>query len=257
MPYLVGAGNELQAAALAFIDRIDTTIVLTEADVLLGNRLFAPAVEAYLLLREPMRTALFRGAEEQYSLVEQHLTLAMPQLSARLGFAGGFPRAERVFMTDAGRRTLLEQYDAVSRRYGDNVRFDIRQQLKEGVKRGETFDQLTRRIVRHVAPPSEFPVALGNRYWDQARRIVRTEVMNAYNQATVDAVKELARVEPELQLRWLAAIDGRTCSVCRSMDGVAIGAFESFSAGPPPAHPNCRCIVTAWMSEWSQQRRAA
>jgi hypothetical protein len=72
-------------------------------------------------------------------------------------------------------------------------------------------------------------------------------------------------------MRWDASYDRRRCPICASLDGTLIptkrgekfmakweGAKgKNFSAKyqQPPAHPNCRCVLTPWREEWEEFAR--
>lgn len=43
--------------------------------------------------------------------------------------------------------------------------------------------------------------------------------------------------------QWQAVLDPRTCPVCRQLDGTTSETLAGFQYGPPPQHPNCRCIA--------------
>jgi len=83
-------------------------------------------------------------------------------------------------------------------------------------------------------------------------RIVRTEVMRAYNIGHQRSVIALAKNDPEVVKRWDSSLDRRGCQVCRSLDGEVRKPTEKFSTGIqyPPQHPHCRCTVVAWKEHW-------
>lgn len=43
--------------------------------------------------------------------------------------------------------------------------------------------------------------------------------------------------------QWQAILDPATCAVCRGLDGSTSETLTGFQYGPPPQHPNCRCIA--------------
>lgn len=170
-----------------------------------------------------------------------------------------------------GDRYLIPQYRNSAARYGKDMAADIRQQLAIGVAKGETFDEMTSRLVRMRGPRGlvslrgmqgsakayHEDIAEGlfvrYRYW--AERIVRTEGMNAYNEHHLNGLRAADADDPGYQKRWDASIDGRTCPICRDLDGTVADIDKPFP-GPlrlmhPPAHPNDRCTVTPWRREWS------
>jgi hypothetical protein len=43
--------------------------------------------------------------------------------------------------------------------------------------------------------------------------------------------------------RWNAILDPKTCPICRPLHNTTAEAPWSFPEGPPPVHPQCRCVV--------------
>lgn len=72
----------------------------------------------------------------------------------------------------------------------------------------------------------------------RAAVIARTETMRAYNAGAVAGIREAGADRVE----WIATEDERTCPICSPRDG------QTYPVGEVdvPAHPRCRCIVTAW-----------
>jgi hypothetical protein len=99
----------------------------------------------------------------------------------------------------------------------------------------------------------------------RARTLARTEISNSHATAALDRY-EAAGVDTVSHGEWLATDDSRTCPICERLDGreftigrMRTGTFEFDATGRedvpdslsgtyqlrPPAHPNCRCAVTA------------
>lgn len=88
----------------------------------------------------------------------------------------------------------------------------------------------------------------------RAELIARTETMTALNEGRAAMIQEVVEtglvLETELIKTWATAKDERVCPVCGPMDGESIGRNETFvlpdatEIEQPPAHPNCRCVVT-------------
>ncbi|WP_298594773.1 minor capsid protein [uncultured Mitsuokella sp.] len=74
-----------------------------------------------------------------------------------------------------------------------------------------------------------------------ATRLVRTELNYVQNQAALDSIKD-AGME---YYRFMATLDRRTSSICRSKDGMVFP-VEDASPGEnmPPLHPRCRSIIS-------------
>ncbi len=164
-------------------------------------------------------------------------------------------------------KTMIGRNKASAKRYAGQVGIDLRRQIAIGMIRGETTRQMVKRL---VGPGSQLklgkidilPQAAGliaerqfrkYQYW--AERIVRTEVINSYNQAADDAIEYVAKIDDRIQRKWDAANDYRACPDCAALDQEVTGVDGTFTGGvsSPPLHPNCRCSVVAWRSDWDEQ----
>lgn len=170
-----------------------------------------------------------------------------------------------------GDRLMLRRHAKSARRYGRAVRADLVRELAISRARGESIDQATNRLMKRM------PKLFDGHRW-KAERLVRTETMHAYNVVQRDAILEMNRQDPSVLARWDSSLDRRSCKECRALDGtvVDISAGREFKAswkeakqGPrravmrtrrvsrdqPPAHPNCRCVLTPWRREWGDPPR--
>lgn len=170
-------------------------------------------------------------------------------------------------------RLHLERFSRASSKWSTAVQSDIRRQLTIGMLRGENVGQMAARLtgtgargaarVNALAAPDQAKVvsqAMWKRYQYQARRLVRTEVIHAYNEHATDQIQQLEQEDgPGWGKRWVAELDSRVCIYCRRLDGVTVGPNEDFPGalpGAPPLHPQCRCTVVAWHRRWSGSRGA-
>lgn len=171
-----------------------------------------------------------------------------------------------------GKKTLWPTFQNSASRYVGQVGEDIRKQLAIGLVRGETIDQLTDRLAK-LGGPKGFVYLRGRpgvpgakaeviaeglfrRYRHWAERLAVTETVNAYNSVAMLGMDELQEHDPGYFKRWDAAIDGRTCVLCRYYDDLVVPLDKSFTRGVdhPPLHPRCRCAVVVWRKEWSEAR---
>lgn len=131
----------------------------------------------------------------------------------------------------------------IARKYASSVTADIRHQLTKGVIHGESFAQMTKRLTGDK---------LGSKYAYWAERIVRTEIIDAYNMQAQDSIKQIYKTDDRIRQIWNASLDRRTCYMCETLDGEVRSLGENFTGGieAPPAHPNCRCILSAWREDW-------
>lgn len=167
-----------------------------------------------------------------------------------------------------GEKAVWKRFETSAARYAGQVGKDIQKQLAIGVVKGETVDQLTKRLAKMGGPKgwvnvqgmganakAEFIAeGLFSKYRHYAERLVRTEVVNAYNSFALDGMEELNKEDPGYMKRWDAAIDGRTCVLCASYDDLVRKLDEPFKDGiqQPPAHSNCRCAQVVWRKEWTE-----
>lgn len=105
-----------------------------------------------------------------------------------------------------------------------------------GVIEGDTTQQMVRRLRASESTTRR-----------SAEALVRTHVNHVANQARGQLYK--ANEDIIDGLRWTATLDGRTSHICRARDGQVFPVDD----GPrPPAHPNCRSIMTPVLKSWAQ-----
>lgn len=86
----------------------------------------------------------------------------------------------------------------------------------------------------------------------RAKRIARTETIDAYSQGLEDSwqmAKEAGYIEQPLK-EWVELTDSpRTCKICRGLAGQRVPVGKPFVSDVigeverPPAHPHCRCTM--------------
>lgn len=112
-----------------------------------------------------------------------------------------------------------------------NDRLFLNQNILQGISNGDTTAQIVSRIMGRRGTFSASRAA--------AERLVRTAVNHTTNQAREVLFAENS--DALEGLRWTAVLDSRTSIICSSRDGEIFPVGE----GPrPPAHPNCRSIMT-------------
>lgn len=124
---------------------------------------------------------------------------------------------------------------------GDRAWEEAREQLAEGVRRGESVPALAARVreAADLAAP-------------QASVVARTETVSAFNAASITTARSLG---VELEKQWIATNDARTRDSHRAADGQRVALGEAFTvggagmdhpgdpSGPPEEVVNCRCTV--------------
>lgn len=103
---------------------------------------------------------------------------------------------------------------------------------------------------------SEIMEYVDGREW-KAREIMRTELLNAYNEAALVSLQESAKELPGLKKQWLATLDGRTGQDSIALNGQIREVDKPFDyAGKPidrpPTRPNCRCRVIPYKEDWEK-----
>jgi hypothetical protein len=175
------------------------------------------------------------------------------------------PQIDTAAILARGERVLWKQHARSAARYAGNVGDDIRHLFAVGLAKHETFEQLVTRLRRvgggrgvGLAGDASGEIADGlfRRYKFQADRLVRTELMHAYNVQHSDAIEAVNELRPEDEdpwlRRWDAAADVVTCPLCKELDHTVTTIEGVFRYGikNPPAHPHCRCVVLAWLARW-------
>lgn len=174
----------------------------------------------------------------------------------------------------AGKNLVIDRYPKSAARYAGQVKDDLKLQFGIGLARGETIEQLTKRIANistfKTAVDANHPehaakamaAGLSRRYENWANRLVRTELVNSYNYTATQGIKKAHEMDDRVVMVWDAANDMRVCPACRDMHGRNImpGAKGGFfskvinkGVDYPPLHPYCRCAVVAWMAEWGTE----
>ncbi len=187
---------------------------------------------------------------------------------------GVAPSLTMALEVDRGENWRIRHYRTSAARYAGRVRSDIQRQFATGVALRETFDEMTNRLRRLGGPRGmvalrgiagepgavvqQIEEGLFRRYRHWASRLVRTEMIAAYNRHHHWQLEEHEKTDPGWLLRWDASQDARTCVVCAGLHGKEIALDGQFDATReqvrhPPAHPNCRCAAVAWREEWNEE----
>jgi len=164
---------------------------------------------------------------------------------------------DRAAILSAGNKLLVKKYPASAARYAGKIRDDVKRHLAVGTLQQKTITQMANGMYAEI--PGVFKSAKFN-----AMRLVRTEVMNNYNDAHYQGLLEANEEDDEVKMRWDASYDPRRCPECASLDGKIVEVDKDFnaewntSAGVaksrrhrrPPAHPQCRCVLVPWIDDW-------
>lgn len=262
-PVLREAEKELERDLVSWMGRLDGSERFTAQQMRVALVQVRRALRAVEKAVPALRKGLRGGAAKAAALAQAHLQREAAFFSVRFGKSlNPIPLLEAGKVID---KTLLDRFEASIRRWPANVRADIRKKLAISLLKYETVEQMQRRLVGRSAKyltgrtPEEKARVVSRVLWSRAeadaRRIVRTEVINAYNATKMDMIDELSREDPKWGKRWDAALDGRTCPNCRALDHVIVPNGKPFpgNVDAPPLHPNCRCAVVAWHFDWEEK----
>lgn len=128
-------------------------------------------------------------------------------------------------------------------RQADDTAFRFAAAVRQGVANGETQERIVARVIGRTGEPGVLDVSRR-----QVRALVHSSVMSAANEARMAVYRKNSRFMAGV--RWLSTLDSHTCKTCAALDGQA----WDFDGKPlkgtsmrlrfPPAHANCRCVVS-------------
>lgn len=225
------------------------------------------AIDELTGLEPQLAQAMLHGSDRSGMLATRHVQQELAAFSKLFGHEQRpIPLVQAAIIAE-GRRTLMQRYERSARRYAGAIGEDIRRQLAVGVLKGENIRQLTARLAgrrqfQGAIDASTAAQAIAGRQFDKYRawaaRLVRTEMINAYNLHADNAIDEVHKADHRIMRRWNASLDARSCVSCRRLDNVVVGINEAFPGNidAPPLHPNCRCAVSVWRSDWDEGRGA-
>lgn len=194
------------------------------------------------------------------------------RLSWQTGGQVALPQLDTAFVLAVGLALLTARHRAAAKRYRGRVKDDLRSQFALALAQQETVGQLITRLGKLGKRPGVYSPQVGldspgdlgthlagGMYWRAryaAERLVRTEVSHTYATQQLEALRAIARTRtlgaPVLYQRWDATNDRRRCPICRALDRLVVPLGDPFPGGyaGPPAHPSCRCVLSAWQPGW-------
>ena len=142
------------------------------------------------------------------------------------------------------------------RRTHQGLSCSLVREVRAGYAQGATTLQITERILGDaLAQPNAIGVL------PAARRQLR-QLVHASVQALANREREaLFRANTDLVrgLRWLATLDGRSCSFCGARDGLVYeldhhprGHDLPWAGGPGACHFGCRCVSLPVLATWRE-----
>lgn len=161
-------------------------------------------------------------------------------------------------------------------RYGDKMLGEFEEIIRAGLVSGSSMDDIIAAVTGHGGPTGKVSMAAKvtpagvlrvvehdipeglftrHKYW--AERLVRTEMLKAYNGARQAALEHQHDNDfPGMKRKILAVLDKRTAPDSIAVHGQIRGIREHFVDGAgrsylyPPARPNDRETVIPWRTEW-------
>lgn len=210
-----------------------------------------PWVQALYSWAHPTIASLVRwgqttkARELLLAIARAHRTKSLPGLvtknipSAVGGLKFGFDiyRPESIEFIKTATYEFAASTMATATREANEAIADLRRALESGVSRGETVNEVNRRLFEIFADPNK------------AARIGVTESSRAVHQGQLVAAQESGVVTG---LKWLASSDA--CKLCLELNGKVVPLGRPFYVSPkggpyaivtaPPRHVNCQCAAT-------------
>lgn len=267
LPQLVAAHRELEVALIKAV-RAGGSGTFTAHQQRMALLKVRKALEAIEDFAPKLAATMGDIARRTGALATRNVEREVAQLSGHYGVPEMLDLDEVVAWNKI--KPLYAQYPKSARRYAAGAGKVVREELTMSRIQGLGVDDVVKRLQKRL------PVRLAAER-SKLERLVRTETMNAYNAGHRGQLLELGEDEENpMLMRWDASHDNRLCTLCQSLDGETIPAdddarFKAKVKAPksskkatkmlkftrPPAHPSCRCVLTAWRDEWGDAKRDA
>jgi hypothetical protein len=156
-------------------------------------------------------------------------------------------------LADPAQGLLASHFQTSLQRYGMDVLNGVRQELFVGMRSGDSLGDIAARVASKAGP-------LGDVSKDNATRLVRTEMSQAFGAASHSGLVQASHKVKGLEKTWLH-IGSFRCPVCmplhgttRPMDGTWTikSGRKTKQVAHPPAHPNCACRVSGMKASWKK-----
>jgi len=261
IPAMVQAERELSTDLAGLVGRMGEYNAQMLRRALLQARGGLNAIER---VRPEMLSEMVKAGHAAGQLATRHLSRELAKFS--MHYDKTLTPVPLVPASKLSQRLLLDRFATRTSKWSQVARDRIRRELTVGMIRGETIAQTAARLqgrgkkyaeVLAEKGAQEQGDALASGLWRmtkyEAKRIVHTETIHAYNEHAHDQLKQLRDDDPRIRQQWCAVIDGRTCKDCLRLDGEVVDIGEPFPGclrDEPPLHPFCRCCRVAWRADW-------
>ncbi|ATW24157.1 minor capsid protein [Candidatus Formimonas warabiya] len=160
---------------------------------------------------------------------------------ASLGVTGSFTTIHLPVLS------YMQDYQlGLIRRITQEVRDQIKEELKRGYIQGESIPDIAKRLRNTKLDKGVWPSVE-----KRATVIARTEILRASNQGALHVYNQY-QVK---RVIWLTAKDERVCKVCGPLHK-KIFPIDQIPFGGPPAHPRCRCFIVPHIVTTEEEGRA-
>lgn len=218
--------------------------------------------EAQHIIQELERRAsgVFSTAQQDAAdLADSHIIGEIARLSRAFEKQGiDVKISQYEVLADPPQQLLADHFQSSVNRYGQDLLNAVRRELILSMRTGDTLATTVKRIAGMEGP-------FGTIGRNNATRLVRTEVSQAYGAAHHKAIVEAKKQVPGLNEVWIH-IGSFRCPVCMPLHGSErpIGGTWTINNGlrtrkvvHPPAHPNCACRLSAMRKSWRKDLEAA
>jgi hypothetical protein len=156
-------------------------------------------------------------------------------------------------LADPAQGLLAQHFETSVERYGGDVLNQVRQRVFVGLRSGDSFADVSRSVGVAIEGTA------GN-----AKRLVRTEISQAYGSAQHSGIAQAAKQVKGLVKVWMH-IGSFVCPVCmplhgteRPLDGTWTikQGKKTKQVAHAPAHPQCVCRVAAMKPGWREKMKA-
>lgn len=161
-------------------------------------------------------------------------------IKEELGFDVDFvvPNARSVARVSKETAFTGAKFDDWFKTISRTMQRNISTEINRGIVEGETTEQIMRRI--RGTKVLNYSDGVWNKTRNHVETVTRTTINHVSNQARLELFKENDDIVKGVQ--WVATLDSRTSVICAGLDGQV---FELDKGARPPAHPNCRSVMTA------------
>lgn len=196
-------------------------------------------------------------------VAQEEAVKATSVLSATLGVELQVPTLTTDYLETIVDETLIEGAPSSDwwARQIPQIRQRFADQMRLGIARGETVDQLIDRVRGKDAQGEEQAIpGLMNIARRNVEALVRSSLISVANKTHLEVYGRFANITKGIM--WVSTLDTRTSDICKALDGKTwdndlnpIGHKMAFPG--PTAHWNCRSTQVPVLKSWEELAREA